>query len=110
VRVIDILGTTAFSLLPLVPMNLVLLLPGMKKLLAAVTPPLEIERVMSITQTPLFIPMTLALLAAIVLMLIWLFGAVKVSCNLKGWRLWTVYLVGILGGDILCRLAIGALY
>jgi hypothetical protein len=45
-----------------------------------------------------------------VLMLVWLFRAVKVVCNLSGWRLWTVYLVGVVGGDIVCRIIIGLMY
>jgi hypothetical protein len=33
-----------------------------------------------------------------------------VSCNLSGGRLWAVYLVGLIGGDALCRYLIGLMY
>jgi hypothetical protein len=45
-----------------------------------------------------------------VMMVVWLFNAVRVSCNLGGGRLWTVYLVGLVGGDALCRFLIGLMY
>ena len=32
-----------------------------------------------------------------------MFQALKVSCNLKGYRLGILYCVGIFGGDVLCR-------
>ena len=35
--------------------------------------------------------------------LVWMFQALKVSCNLKGYRLGILYCVGIFGGDVLCR-------
>ena len=46
----------------------------------------------------------------LIVMLVWMFNALKVSCNLKSWQLWTVALVGIIGGDVLCRIVIGWLY
>ena len=39
----------------------------------------------------------------ILLDLVWMFQALKVSCNLKGYRLGILYCVGIFGGDVLCR-------
>ena len=35
--------------------------------------------------------------------LVWMFQALKVSCNLKGYRLGILYCVGIFGGDVFCR-------
>ena len=110
IRPVDVLGTTAFALLPLAPLNLLYLLPYMKKMLAAVTPPLEIERVVALVGEFSFFPVVLFLLAVMALTLVWLFDAVRVSCNLKGWRLWTVFLVGVIGGDALCQLLLRLVY
>ncbi len=113
VRAIDVLGTTAFALLPLVAVNLTQLLPPIRavydELTAAVLggAQLDMARIIAVTLNPLFMLHILLLMAALVLMMIWLFKAVKVSCNLKGGRLWTVFLVGVLGGDLLCKLLIG---
>ena len=54
--------------------------------------------------------LTLLGLPFLILTLIWMFNALKVSCNLKQWKLWTVALIGIIGGDVLCRFLIGWLY
>lgn len=111
IRPVDVLGTTVFSLLPLAAMNLMQLLPGMRDVFAAIEKPtIDIAAMIETMMQPLFIVNMVVMLAAFVLMLVWLFGAVRVSCNLKGWRLWTVYLVGVIGGDILCRIVIGMLY
>jgi hypothetical protein len=127
IRLIDVAGTTAFALLPLAVSNLPWLLPGLKELAntfyestmaiqtaAAASTPLDVEAVMTpvkaVMTTPLFIVAMIVAVAMMAVMLIWLFNAVKVSCNLKGGRLWAVYLVGVLGGDILCRLLIGLIY
>ena len=50
--------------------------------------------------------MTLLQIPFVVLMLLWMVMAVKVSCNLKSWALVVVYAVGIIGGDILSRIVI----
>jgi hypothetical protein len=127
IRPVDIFGTTAFALLPLAVSSLVWLLPGLKELAgafyestmtireaASTSTPLDVNAVMTpvkaVMTNPVFIIATIVSMAAMVLMLIWLFNAVKVSCNLRGGRLWAVYLVGILVGDIVCRLSIGLLH
>ncbi len=104
IRLIDVLGTTAFSLLPIAVMNLMHSLPCMRNLY---TP---FVNIVGLVVRPLVIVDVVVVLIVIVLMLVWLFNAVKVSCNLKGWRLWVVCLVGVIGGDIVCRLLIGMLY
>ena len=42
--------------------------------------------------------------------LVWMFKALKVSCNLKGYPLGILYCVAVFGGDILCRYLIGLCY
>ena len=113
VRAIDVFGTAAFALLPLVAVNLTQLLPSIRtaydEITAAVLGGAEFDmaRITAVTLEPMFLLHIVLLMAALVLMMIWLFNAVKVSCNLKGGRLWTVFLVGVLGGDMLCKLLIG---
>jgi hypothetical protein len=118
VRAVDVFGTVAFSLLPLVAMNLFWLVPPMGEMLKHSASPSDlIAWMQSLVVTPLT-PSLNVLLAvtslvscvAVVLMLVWLFKVVKVVCNLSGWRLWSVYLVGIVGGDIVCRILIKLLY
>ncbi|MDR0907337.1 MAG: hypothetical protein LBM63_01810 [Rikenellaceae bacterium] len=115
IRPVDVFGTVAFSLLPLVVMNLVWLFPAMQQLLELSASPTDlIAELQSLVFDPSFlVSLTVASLItcmAIILMLVWLFRAVKVACNLGGWRLWTVYLVGVVGGDIVCRILIGLIY
>ena len=89
IRAIDVLGTVLFAELPLLGMTLIYL-----------------------TQSFILPAVILSLLGIpfLLLTLVWLFNALKVSCNLKGWHLWAVVLVGILGGDVLCRMLISHLY
>ena len=46
----------------------------------------------------------------LVWVLVWMFKALKVSCNLKGYPLGILYCVAVFGGDILCRYLIGLCY
>ncbi len=111
IRMIDVFGTVLFAQIPLAVMNLGYLLPGMKKLLTVVgTSSLQLDVLLATVMTPSFIVAALVMLAILALMLVWLFNAVRVSCNLKGWQLWTVYLAGVAGGDMVCRLLIGLMY
>jgi hypothetical protein len=112
IRPVDVFGTTAFALLPLAAMNLVLS-PFNKKawgIIGTTDTATGIMEPTAVFTSPQFIVSAIATIISVVLMLIWMFNAVKVSCNLKGGRLWTVYLVGVMGGDIVCRLLIGLLY
>jgi hypothetical protein len=120
VRPVDILGTTAFALLPLAAMNLWQLIPGVRNLLDAftdlATPAAAadhtalLQNMMEIMARPLFILNMLVALATMVLLVVWLFYAVRICCNLGGGRLWVVYLVGVIGGDALCRFLIAMMY
>ena len=121
IRVIDVLGTVLFAQLPLLGMNLISLLPAMR-MMSQMNMNLteEPERLDFSAQSPeemlaqpyfvLAMILTLLGLPFLILTLIWMFNALKVSCNLKQWKLWTVALIGIIGGDVLCRLLIAWLY
>lgn len=45
-----------------------------------------------------------------VMMLIWMYKAFRVSCNLRGWKLGFTYAIVIIVGDIICRLLINLMY
>lgn len=109
IRAIDVFGTVLFAQLPLIAMNLIYMLPPMKMLvrLDPTMPPQEL-----LAQPGLITAVILSLfgLPFWVATVVWMFNALKISCNLKGGRLWTVALVGIIGGDVLCRMLIRLFY
>lgn len=109
IRVIDVLGTVLFAQLPLLGMNLISLLPAMR-MMSQMNMNMSPEEMLA--QPYFILAMILILLGLpfLILTLIWMFNALKVSCNLKQWKLWTVALIGIIGGDVLCRFLIGWLY
>lgn len=107
IRPVDVFGTMAFAQLPLIAMN-PLTMPIMK---------MGYERFINSTKglpddSNLFVTVILSifLVLFLVMALIWMFNAAKVSCNLKGWKLWVSYLLAIIGGDVLCRIIISAMY
>jgi len=109
VRIIDVFGTIVFAQIPLIFMNAFALLPPMQRMtqIDVNTPPLELM------QNPDFILGTCISLIGLVFLiwtLIWMFKALKISCNLKGSKLVILYCIGIFGGDILCRLIISTFY
>ncbi len=123
VRAVDVFGTTAFALLPLAVMNLFQLLPGVGEIWSNFSADFwggvananrggaaDLGAMFETMTRPLFWIDVVISLAVIVLMVIWLFGAVRVSCNLRGWRLWTTYLAGVLIGDAICRTVMMAIY
>ncbi|MCD7962425.1 MAG: hypothetical protein LUF90_02490 [Rikenellaceae bacterium] len=95
IRFIDVYGTVSFALLPLLPLQLISIIPGFNDLLRD-----PIGGVMLA-----MFPLTIC-----AWMLIWLFDSLKVSCNLKGSRLWMCYLFSIYFGDIICRIIITNFY
>ena len=99
---IDVLGTVVFAQLPLIVMNLFNFLPPMQKLaqIDVNMPPAEIMQ-----QPGFLVGIWLSLVSFVFLIwaLVWMFQALKVSCNLKGYRLGILYCVGIFGGDVFCR-------
>ena len=109
IRVIDVLGTVFFAQLPLLGMNLISLLPAMR-MMSQMNMNMSPEEMLAQPYFILAMILTLLGLPFLILTLIWMFNALKVSCNLKQWKLWTVALIGIIGGDVLCRLLIAWLY
>ena len=109
IRVIDVLGTVLFAQLPLLGMNLISLLPAMR-MMSQMNMNMSPEEMLAQPYFILAMILTLLGLPFLILTLIWMFNALKVSCNLKQWKLWTVELIGIIGGDVLCRFLIGWLY
>ena len=109
IRVIDVLGTVLFAQLPLLGMNLISLLPAMR-MMSQMNMNMSPEEMLAQPYFILAMILTLLGLPFLILTLIWMFNALKVSFNLKQWKLWTVALIGIIGGDVLCRFLIGWLY
>lgn len=109
IRMIDVLGTVLFAQLPLLGMNVINMLPAMQTLIQ-MDSNMSVEALMTQPDFILAVILTLVGLPFLIIALIWMFKAAKVSCNLKGWQLWTTALVGIFGGDILCRMLIQLLY
>ena len=109
IRVIDVLGTVLFAQLPLFGMNLISLLPAMR-MMSQMNMNMSPEEMLAQPYFILAMILTLLGLPFLILTLIWMFNALKVSCNLKQWKLWTVALIGIIGVDVLCRFLIGWLY
>lgn len=109
IRVIDVLGTVLFAQLPLLGMNLISLLPAMR-MMSQMNMNMSPEEMLAQPYFILAMILTLLGLPFLILTLIWMFNALKVSCNLKQWKLWMVALIGIIGGDVLCRFLIGWLY
>ena len=70
-------------------------------------PPMEL-----MAQPGFLVGIWLSLIGLIFLVwaLVWMFKALKVSCNLKGYPLGILYCVAVFGGDILCRYLIGLCY
>lgn len=108
IRPVDVLGTTAFAQLPLAVMTLFYF-------------PETVQRVMRFTPQELLAPenypalllstlWTLPSLLFLAVTLVWMVQAVRVSCNLSGWRLGLTATAGIVAGDIVCRLLIGLMY
>ena len=108
IRVIDVLGTVLFAQLPLLGMNLISLLPAMR-MMSQMNMNMSPEEMLAQPYFILAMILTLLGLPFLILTLIWMFNALKVSCNLKQWKLWTVALIGIIGGDVLCRFLIGCI-
>ena len=109
IRVVDVLGTVLFAQLPLLGMNLISLLPAMR-MMSQMNMNMSPEEMLAQPYFVLAMILTLLGLPFLILTLSWMMKALTVSCNLKHWQLWTVALIGIIGGDVLCRLLIAWLY
>ena len=107
IRAVDVFGTVAFAQIPLLVVNLLMITPPMQQMAELAIDANNIGQLLADHQ--LLVMSTLMILLQIpfvVLMLLWMVMAVKVSCNLKSWALVGVYAVGIIGGDILSRIVI----
>ena len=110
VRPVDVLGTVAFAQLPFVLLSLFMALPPMSEV-ATIQSAQAVDALLTDTTWLLM----LVWIGAVSLLLsiwglYWLFRATSVACNLKGRNLWIVFIIGALGGDILCRYLIGLCY
>lgn len=108
IRVSDVFGTTAFAQIPLLLMGMVSLLPPMQALNGLT----EANAMQAVTQ-PWFVAamfLSLLVIVAVVMNVVWMYNALKVSCNLSGYRLRVFFIVAYIGCDVACRYMIGALY
>lgn len=109
IRLIDVLGTVAFAQLPLLINNLVQLSPPLQQFLLIDTN-MTIEE---ITQQPgyaLGASISMILVVFLVWTLIWMFKALRISCNLKGYKLTLLYIIAIGGGEVVMRYLIRMCY
>lgn len=110
VRPVDVLGTVAFAQLPFVLLSLFMALPPMREV-ATIQSVQAVDALL--TDTPRLLVLVWIGVVSLLLsiwVLYWLFRAISVSCNLKGRNLWIVFIIGVLGGDVLCRYLIGLCY
>ena len=109
IRIIDVFGTVLFAQLPMLVMNLINFLPPMQ-VLSQIDPTMSPAEILSMPYFHLAIVLSLIGFPFLVFSIIWMVQALKVSCNLKKSHLWIVAAIGILGGDVLCRILIRLFY
>ena len=108
IRPVDVFGTTAFAQIPLSIMGLVSYCPPMQALNE-----IDEENVMQIASQPWFaaaMALSLVIIFAVVMSILWMYNALKVSCNLSGYRLKIFFIAAYIGCDLICRYIIGACY
>lgn len=109
VRLIDVSGTVLFAQLPLAAANVVYLLPPVQVLfsinLAALSPD-ELMELFANRQLMQGIYLVLLATPFIILTIVWMVNALKVSCNLKQWKWYISAFVCIVASDIISRLLI----
>lgn len=118
IRAIDVLGTTVFAQLPFIPMIFFYMLPFMRSLMVQLTVLSTGDTTLTamrkwFAQPGVMIGITLIMLLSILFLvwvLVWMYNALRVSCNLKGGKAAAVFIVAVMVGDILCRLLIGLMY
>lgn len=106
IRPVDVFGTVLFAEVLLTPMALFHLIPPVRDLANMRIVPGEIPSAYQLTGIWLMLVASVFVVGC----MIWLFHALQVSCNLKGWKLWCVYLLGTFGADVACRYIIGIFY
>lgn len=109
IRAVDVFGTVAFAQLPFLFMDAFNFLPPMQYLL---TFNADIAPTAMLSQPNFLLAVWLSLFTFIfiVWVLYWMFKALKVSTNLKGYRLGILYAIAIVGGDVICRQIISQFY
>lgn len=107
IRPVDVLGTVAFSQLLFIPMTLFYFFPQVDVLLQYAADP---QKMLSNPQALVGLWLLLVSSVFVVWCVVWMYQALKVSANLKGWRLAIVYILSVFGGDVVCRYLIGILY
>ena len=103
IRIVDVLGTTAFAKLPLILMCILWFTPPLQQLVSIdpnATPDAMKASVDDINMIAMGAVSILSI-AFFAWSYIWLYNAMKVSCNLKGLKGALVYIFAIIGGDIL---------
>lgn len=109
IRMIDVFGTVLFAQLPMLVMNLIYILPPMQ-ILAQIDSAMSPREILAMPHFHLAVVLSLIGFPFLVFSIMWMVQALKVSCNLKKSHLWIVAVIGILGGDVLCRILIRLLY
>ncbi len=104
IRPIDIFGTVAFAQIPLIGFDLTAFVPALQRISTLDMEAMSLAQLSANTDLLVVSLVGLVGVAFMVWALVWMFHALRVSCNLRGWALWTVYAVGVIGGDVLCRL------
>ena len=93
VRVVDVFGTMAFARLLLLPMVAPLLLPSMQQLVLMLMESLAMNIDMATSQMAMLSAMGVWTTAWLVLYLVWNYNAFSVSCNLRGAKAVTIFVV-----------------
>lgn len=110
VRPVDVLGTVAFAQLPFVLLALFMALPPMHEI-ASIQTLQNVDCLLSDTSLLLAVVWIGAIgLLLSIWVLYWIFRAISVACNLKKRNLWIVFIIGVFGGDLLCRYLIRLCY
>ncbi|WP_303179213.1 YIP1 family protein [uncultured Butyricimonas sp.] len=110
IRIVDVLGTVAFAQLPFIIMNLFYFIPSLRFMTQLNPNALSIQELLAQPEFIKGVWFSLFSLIFFVWVLIWMFHALRVSCNLKGYRLGILYAIAITGGDLICRMLINLCY
>lgn len=107
IRPVDVLGTVALAQSPFILMNLFFFIPSVQNTI--LTPEVYNPEWLSRPDVMQGFFWIFVSMLFFIWVLVLMFNALKVTCNLKGSRLVTLYIVAIVVGDILCRIIISSL-
>lgn len=109
IRIIDVWGTTAFAQLPLLGIGIFGFFPAVQHIIHIQPSDLTPEW---FSQSATISGLLLLLISLLFLIwtLIWMFKALKISCNLKSTRLGIAYTLSVILGDIVAVYLIHLLY